>query len=174
MMKKTITLTPNQEENIEHLYNIVSTVARHRRKPKDYLLDHSIWYGGVSGLNIKTGGTSIKAMSADDSKCTDDHVYAPQMFAPYVYENIKDISFNEFRDIVIECGTTIRVTKAENTTLSKQNGILLRDKYREAGIKILWTDGLVYDNLPFSISETLEKMEKYYYDTVTQDPFDKI
>jgi hypothetical protein len=96
------------------------------------------------------------------------------MFAPYVFNNIRDISFNQFRSIVIECGSTIQVTKEENNILRGQTNILLKDKYKEAGIKLLWTDGLVYDDLPFEISERFQMMEQYYYDITYEDPFDKL
>ena len=42
------------------------------------------------------------------------------------------------------------------------------------GIKLLWTDGLVYDDLPFEISERFQMMEQYYYDITYEDPFDKL
>lgn len=174
MMNKNITLTSKIEEHIEHLYNIIGATARLRKQPKDYIIDHNIWYCSVAKLNVKTGATSVAAMRTDDNLCTDDHIYAPQMFAPYVFNNIRDISFNQFRSIVIECGSTIQVTKEENNILRGQTNILLKDKYKEAGIKLLWTDGLVYDDLPFEISERFQMMEQYYYDMTYEDPFDKL
>ena len=129
----------DKDLKLEDAYNAYTALRRvtfHNQSYRDRTYGQLV-YNKFGMTRVGISDQASKEMHVPN--LTDDHYNNCQSVGHYLATTEQDLAIDEFRQIVVEAGKTIRVTKKENRLLVKHQ----KDKpygqgleaYREAGIE---------------------------------------
>ena len=162
---------------LEALYRFINHTHElflyaHQTQNKDMLriLTHGGFYGTIS--DIKEPTNLLSDESIDEEETTKDHIFSPQRYAPYFFFHIKELSLEEFINLITPLCLVVTVTKAQNTQLmlleksNKADNKFVLDKYEQMGIT-LWRgyekiEGGLPDDILSQVSQELRNVGYFY------------
>ena len=165
-------LTKDQSDNCYTCFHKMRSSLWMWNKPE--FKQRNLWRIFYTDISTITSGiislkASAKNYAYENDRLVDEHWSTPEKIGKFIFDNASEYleDYDKFKQLYMTCSMTIKTLKSENITLSKQKGVRVLEKYKNANINLIHPklgvlmldDG---DEFPFTLPEKFLQQEGKY------------